>query len=61
MILDYEEIKHEIVSILEKEQSIVLATSFNNKVTARTMSHVNDDLAIYFQTGGNSEKSQQIE
>jgi general stress protein 26 len=61
MTFDYDKLKDEIISVLEREQSIVLATSVDNKVTARTMSHVNDGLIIYFQTGGDSEKAQQIE
>jgi uncharacterized pyridoxamine 5'-phosphate oxidase family protein len=40
---------------------ITLATSAQNKVTARMMSYVNEDLTIYFQTSGNSEKALQIE
>ena len=58
--IDFDKITGEVVSILEKEQSIVLATSSNDNVTARTMSHVNDGLTIYFQTGASSEKYQQI-
>lgn len=60
-MLEFNQLKDEIVKILEREKSITLATSANNKVTARTMSHVNEDLTIYFQTGGSSEKAQQIE
>ena len=60
MVLDFDKLKDEIVTLLEREQSITLATSVNGKVTARTMSHVNDGLLILFQTGGNSEKVNQI-
>lgn len=61
MVLEFNQLKDEVVKILEREKSITLSTSANNKVTARTMSHVNEDLIIYFQTGGSSEKAQQIE
>ena len=53
-------IENEIILVLEREQSITLATCSKNKVTARTMSHVNDGLIIMFQTGGDSEKASQI-
>ena len=59
-IISYQLLKEEIISILNCEKSIVLATSYENKVTARTMSHVNSDLTIYFQTSRNSEKAAQI-
>jgi len=58
--IDYSTLYSEIEKILAKEQSIVLATSFDNKVTARTMSHVNDGLTIYFQTDKTSVKAEQI-
>ncbi|MFA7673969.1 MAG: pyridoxamine 5'-phosphate oxidase family protein [Clostridia bacterium] len=61
MVFEFEQLKDEIVNIIEREKSITLATSVNNKVTARTMSHVNEDLTIYFQTSGSSEKIKQIE
>ena len=61
MVLEFNQLKEEIVNVLEREKSIILATSANNKVTARTISHVNSGLIIYFQTNSNSEKAQQIE
>jgi len=57
--VNFDKLSNEVISTLEKETSIVLATSLNNKVTARTMSHVNDGLTIYFQTGNTSEKFNQ--
>lgn len=59
--INFELLSKEFIALLEKEQSIVLATSAGDKVTARTMSHVNDGLDIYFQTGNTSEKFKQIE
>ena len=58
--IDFELLSEEFIALLGKEQSIVLATSEGQKVTARTMSHVNDGLDIYFQTGNTSEKFKQI-
>lgn len=60
MLIDYKALSDGIIKILENAQSIVLATTSNNKVTARTMSPVNDGLTILFQTGCNSEKARQI-
>ena len=60
MIIDYKTLMEEAVLFLEKEKSIVLATSADDKVTARTVSHVNDGINIYFQTGNTSEKFMQI-
>ena len=58
--IDFDKLSEEVIAILEKEPSVVIATSQDNKVTARTMSHVNDGLAIYFQTSDSSEKFTQI-
>ena len=60
-VLNFDSLAKECITFLEREQSITLATSLNDKVTARTMSHVNDGLDIYFQTGNTSEKFRQIE
>ena len=59
--LDFDSLSKDFINTLEKEQSIVLATSSKDSVTARTMSHVNDGSDIYFQTGNTSEKFKQIE
>ena len=58
--IDFLSLLKEFTAFLEKEQSICLATSAEDKVTARTMSHVNDGVNVYFQTGGESEKVGQI-
>lgn len=57
---DYTEFLNEAVDRLSEANHIVLATSVSDKVTARTMSHVNTGLMIMFQTGENSEKAAQI-
>jgi len=60
MVLDYHVLSKEITQSLESTQTITLATCCDNKVTARTMSVVNDGLTIMFQTGGHSEKINQM-
>ena len=59
-VLDYDALAQEVIAALSREKSIVLATSAAGRVTARTMSHVNDRLTMYFQTGNTSDKYQQI-
>jgi nitroimidazol reductase NimA-like FMN-containing flavoprotein (pyridoxamine 5'-phosphate oxidase superfamily) len=44
------ELETEIINILEREKHLVLATCSDGRVTARTMSHVNDGMDILFQT-----------
>ena len=59
-ILDINELKVEIVTILEKEKHIVLATCSDGRVTARTMSHVNVGVDIFIQTDKRYLKVEQI-
>jgi len=58
--VDFNELSQKIIQILEKQTAIILATSSNDKVTARVMSHVNEGLTIYFPAGDSSEKIQHI-
>ena len=58
--IDFDVLTKEIICILEKEQLIVLATTSGDKVTARTICHVNDGLDIYFGTSNTSQKYEQI-
>jgi uncharacterized pyridoxamine 5'-phosphate oxidase family protein len=60
MVLDYNVLSDEIIKLLEKIETIVLATYDGDHVTARAMNLVNNGLTIYFQTGKNSEKGKQI-
>jgi len=60
MNLDYATLKAEVIKTLENTQLMILATCSNNKVTARNMAIINDELTIMFQTSGVSEKVQQI-
>ena len=50
----------EIIHVLEKEKILNLATCAGNRVTIRPMSHINEGLTIFFQTGRDSLKLQQI-
>jgi uncharacterized pyridoxamine 5'-phosphate oxidase family protein len=58
--LDYDELLNEIIKKLQSEETIILATCANSKVTARTMCHINDGLTILFSTNKNSQKVEQI-
>ena len=60
MDLDRAGLTEEIVSILENAQTMILATCADNQVTARSMAVINDGLTILFQTGGHSEKINQL-
>lgn len=57
---DSYELKEEIITMLEKEKHIVLATCSDGRVTARTMSHVNTGMDIFFQTDKKFLKVEQI-
>ncbi len=52
--------KTEAMQILEREKVCILATCAGNRVTIRQMSHINDGLTLYFQTGENSLKMSQM-
>ena len=60
IMLDFYTISQQILSNLQQEDSIILATSLNNKVTSRTIGHVICESSIYFQTDKRSEKYNQI-
>jgi len=57
--LDYTQLVSEIEGILQKAENIVFSTCADNRVTGRTMCHVNDGLDVMFGTGGDSLKVQQ--
>jgi len=50
----------EVIATLEAEPALTFATCAGNRVTIRPMSHVNDGLDVYFQTGSDSLKMRQI-
>ena len=50
----------DIISALEREATLTLATCADNRVTIRPMSHVNEGLTVFFQTGPRYLKTRQI-
>ncbi len=58
--LDYEALSKEVAELLAKAETIIFATSSNDRVTARTMCHVNDGTDIYFGTSRTSLKYAQL-
>ena len=58
--LSYNELSDEIEERLKSEETIILATYADNKITARAMAPVNDGLLILFSTNINSEKVAQM-
>ncbi len=61
MKLNYNELENEILELLTKSHTMVLATCLNNKVSARNMSCIVVDKKIYFQTDKNFLKFKQID
>ena len=53
-------LKNEVFDILNNNKHIVLATSFENNVTARTISYIMLKDELYFQTLSTYEKALQI-
>jgi hypothetical protein len=49
--ISFSELKESIIKFLESKRAIVLATAANNRVTARTVSFVNDELRYSFYLG----------
>lgn len=58
--LDIFKLEEEIITMLEKEKHVILATCSDGRVTARTMSHVNVGMEIFFQTDKRFLKVEQI-
>jgi len=58
--IDFDVLAREVIQKLQRAEDIVLATSAGDKVTARTMCHVNDGLDVYFSTLHTSEKYRQM-
>lgn len=57
---NFQELKNYVYNFLENNKLIVLATSSNNLVSARTMSYIVIDEKILFQTDSNYTKAKQI-
>lgn len=58
--LDYDRVREEKIKFLENHHAIVLATSYNNRVTARTVTCASKRLEIYFMSWGHHKKCVQI-
>ncbi len=59
--ISFSDLKENIIKFLEGKRGIVVATSSNNRVTARTVSFVNNGLQIFFWSYGNHTKCKQIQ
>ena len=59
--INYDILKDEAIQFLGAQKFLVLATSSDDRVTARTMGYVNKGLTIYFQTDRTFLKVKQIE
>lgn len=57
---DFNELENRVYKLLEDKKIMVLATSYKDKVTARSMSCIVYNKRIYFQTDCNFEKFHQI-
>jgi general stress protein 26 len=58
--IDTLELEKEIITLLEREKYLVLATCTDEHVTARAISHINIGLDIFFQTDKKFLKVKQI-
>lgn len=58
--LDYEGTKKRVIEFLASKRAIVLATSLDGRVTARTVSMVSEGLDVYFMSWGHHTKCVQI-
>ncbi len=53
---DFEKIRSEILTLFSENRGMILATSLNDRVTARHISFVNEDLDIYFTSWDHNKK-----
>lgn len=58
--LDYERERDRVLEFLGSKRAIILATSLEGRVTARTVSFANDGLEIFFMSWGHHTKCVQI-
>ncbi|NHJ84421.1 MAG: pyridoxamine 5'-phosphate oxidase family protein [Asgard group archaeon] len=57
---DFDIIKNQILELMGTTSDIILATSLDDRVTARTVSFVNNDFDIYFLTWNHNKKVIQL-
>ena len=50
MELDFEKVREEKIRFLDSHHVIVLATSFDDRVTARTVTYASKGLEVYFMS-----------
>lgn len=60
MNIDFEKLKGEVMGLLRNKDIMVLATSSNDRVTARSVSYIVLNSSIYFQTDKTFLKCKQI-
>ena len=58
--LDFEKLREEKIKFLESHHTIIVATSYDNKVTARTVTYATEGLDFYFMSWDHHEKILQI-
>jgi len=61
MDISYIDLENEVKELINRSKNFVIATSADDRVTARTMGCINIGLKIYFQTDKNFTKCKQIE
>ena len=57
---EYESVKNQVIEFLAAKRAIVLATSLDGRVTARTVSMASEGLDVYFMSWGHHRKCVQI-
>ncbi len=60
MEIEYDVLKEEVIRFLDKHKILFLATSADDRVTARAMSCVHVGLEVYFQTSKKADKFAQL-
>jgi general stress protein 26 len=58
--IDFEALRSEVIGMLDRHKVLILATSANDRVTARSVSCVHKDLTVFFQTDKSFLKCRQI-
>lgn len=58
--IDYNQFKEEIVTLLQKQEFMYMATTDGDKVSNRAIRVITDDLIIWIMTSTNSRKFKQI-
>jgi len=60
MELNFEKVREEKIRFLDSHHVIVLATSFDDRATARTVTYASKGLEVYFMSWGHHKKCVQI-